>query len=91
MVQNCWEYNKCGKHHRADNEEPEICPTPIAEKYEGINNGMNGGRYCWRIESTLCDTGEGRPIPNWANKMGDCLECAFFKKVREEEGQDFQM
>jgi hypothetical protein len=83
MTQNCWEFNKCGKN--PSSKGGGDCPTEEFVEFDGINRGKNGGRYCWRIPGTLCDRHSGRNIPNWADKMKDCIHCEFFKKVREEE------
>lgn len=92
MPMNCWEFNKCGKNPSSrSSEQGEECPTEKFIEYDGINRGKNGGRYCWRIPGTLCSIHDGRPIPNWADKMKDCVHCEFFKKVRSEEGDEVKI
>jgi len=92
MKQNCWEYNKCGKNpsSRKSHEEEE-CPTEKTVENDGINGGKNGGRYCWRVGGTLCSVHDGKPVPHWAEKMKDCIHCEFFRMVRKEEGEDFEL
>jgi hypothetical protein len=89
MVQNCWEFHNCEKDKSQNGHE--LCPCSLSVEFDGFNRGTNGGRYCWRVNSTLCDPFVGRPVPNWADKMKDCIICEFFNKVRSEEGEDFRM
>jgi hypothetical protein len=89
---NCWDFHKCGREpggKKADSEGE--CPTASCEAFDGINGGRNGGRYCWRVTDTHCTDHDGASLPNWADKMKDCLECDFFNLVREEEGEDLNI
>jgi len=86
LKKNCWEFTGCGKEPGGPNVEHEgECPTASRVSMNGINHGMNGGRYCWRVPSTLCPAHGGSIVPNWADKMKRCLVCDFFNLVREEE------
>ncbi len=92
MTTNCWEFNNCGKNPSSKGaKENGECPTEKFVEFEGTNKGKNGGRYCWRVPGTLCNVHDGKTIPNWADKMKDCIHCEFFKKVRQEEGDQVKI
>ena len=87
IKQNCWEFMKCGREPNGANADKlDVCPASTAVLYNNINNGVNAGRFCWKIAGTLCfDTIKGAS----ALSIVSCLQCPFFKKVDEEEGKDF--
>lgn len=87
MKTNCWEVKKCGRQPGGERcTEMGVCPAATAAKLHGVNNGINGGRACWVIQKTLCgDKIQG----GFAEKLGNCLACDFFQKVRSEEGGGF--
>ena len=78
---------KCGREPNGSNADKlNVCPTTTAKEYNNINNGVNAGRFCWKIVGTLCfDTIKGVSALN----IVSCLQCPFFKKVKEEEGECF--
>lgn len=82
---NCWEFKKCGRQFGgAKANELGVCPANSDATYNGVNNGKNGGRYCWRIAGTLCG---GKRQGTYAMKAKSCTDCDFFKSVvREEQG-----
>jgi hypothetical protein len=85
--QNCWEYMKCGREPNGSRvEQLGVCPASTADTYHGINNGLNGGRFCWKVLGTMCfETIQG----NTPQKLISCIQCAFFKKVKNEEKISF--
>jgi len=86
---NCWEFHKCGKEPGGKNSEAsKNCPASTPGRYDGINNGMYAGRFCWALAGTLCDCG-GQLDGGYATKLMVCLNCDFFKQVNEEEGRFF--
>lgn len=86
---NCWEFKNCGRHAGGPSAaELGVCPAAIDSAYDGTNGGKNGGRYCWWVAGTFCD-GEVQGL--WATKLATCATCDFFKQVRKEEGEGFQM
>jgi hypothetical protein len=89
MGSNCWEVKQCGRQPGGENAEKlGVCPAAALEYYNGINGGKNGGRYCWRITGTLCnDQIQG----TWAQKIDTCLNCAFCRMVRYEEGKSCKL
>lgn len=87
--QNCWEFKQCGREC-GGNKAKEICVCPASEcsvLYDGRHGGHYAGRCCWRIAGTLC---QGEVQGLFAKKIKSCTECDFYKKVKEEEGADFQ-
>ena len=85
---NCWEVMKCGREPNGRNEKLGICPAAVPNEYNGINNGNCGGRICWAFAGTFCG---GEVQGSLAKKIKNCLDCAFFKVVMEEEGKQFIM
>ncbi len=85
--ENCWEYMQCGREPGGKNVAKRgLCPAATSEEYDGVNNGLNGGRFCWKISGTMCfDSIKGSCAP----EITSCLLCPFFKKVKEEEGDSF--
>ncbi len=74
--QNCWEYFNC------DNKEKDFCQVFKGKKYDGLNHGKNGGRFCWAIIGTF--SGNKSCI-----RYDNCFKCPFFSKVEREEERDF--
>ncbi len=82
---NCWESNKCGFEPGGRNvEKLGVCPASVAEEFDGINGGKNGGRYCWSVTGTLCNDEVSGPI---TTKLATCFKCEFLTLVFDEEGQ----
>jgi hypothetical protein len=78
---------ECGREPNGVNADKlKICPATSEKDYNNTNNGVNAGRFCWKIVGTLCfDTIKGISALN----LVSCLQCPFFKKVKEEEGNHF--
>jgi hypothetical protein len=84
MRENCWEFMKCGR------ERPNrlgLCPAVTESNAHTVNRGKNGGRICWAVTGTLC---EGKVQGTYAEKVLICSDCAFRKKVQEEERANFR-
>jgi len=87
MKQNCWEFKKCGREPGGENsKELGICPATTEHKVHNINDGTNGGRACWAVGGTLCG---GETQGTFAAKLGNCLKCDFYSRVRSEEASKF--
>lgn len=85
--QNCWEVKKCGRQLGGENvEKLGVCPASIPGKYDEVNGGQFGGRFCWAISGTFCN---GEAQGSFAKKFKNCIECPFFLEVQEEEGREF--
>jgi hypothetical protein len=83
---NCWEYKKCGREEGGMNTaEFGVCPAAKAVSVHGIHGGKNGGRCCWVVAGTFCDSGiQGI----YAAKLKNCIQCNFYQLVIEEEGRN---
>ena len=76
-------YNKPGMQDVSDRGP---CPAATAKEYDGVNDGQNGGRFCWAISGTLCD---GDVQGTYAKKFLSCLSCHVFTQMQEEEHRHF--
>jgi hypothetical protein len=86
---NCWEFKNCGFGPRGNKiDDLGICPAARSGKLDGVHNGHNRGRVCWVIAGTLCG---GAPQGEFVKKYSTCMNCEFYKMVREEEGANFQI
>lgn len=84
---NCWEFFHCGRQPGGEKvDDMGICPAAVEYNLNGVNQGVNGGRACWAIAGTLC---MGETQGTYAQKLGDCLRCAFYTSVRQELGGSF--
>lgn len=84
---NCWEFKKCGREPRGVKaSELGVCAAATEASVSGCNNGKNGGRACWAIAGTLCG---GTVQGSFAEKLGNCLKCEFYKLVGTDEGLKF--
>lgn len=86
--QNCWEFKKCGRQVGGEKtKELGVCPAADTVSADGVNEGKNGGRVCWAIAGTLCG---GKVQGSYTDKQLSCMSCEFFKKVKNEEADDFE-
>lgn len=87
--QNCWEFKKCGREqHGEKSKEQGVCPAAVEGQGSGHNCGDYRGRMCWAVAGTFC---EGEVTGSYAQKTKTCLTCDFYKKVVEEEKDNFEM
>ncbi|MBI4838618.1 MAG: hypothetical protein HY806_05650 [Nitrospirae bacterium] len=85
---NCWEVMKCGREPRGKRvSKLGICPAATEIRANGINEGKNSGRACWAVAGTFC---RGTVQGTFAQKLGDCGRCKFYKLVIKEEGPEYQ-
>lgn len=81
---NCWEFKKCGREpDGARAKELGTCPASQEARTNTLNSGKMGGRCCWAVSGTLCG---GKVQGSYATKLGNCMQCDFFKLVQTEEG-----
>jgi hypothetical protein len=84
---NCWEVKGCGREPGGSRTaELGVCPASLAREYNGVNGGVNGGRFCWFVTGTFCG---GKVQGTFAQKRTSCLSCEFMQEVRKEEGAEF--
>ena len=87
---NCWEEKgcQCGPDGALARERG-VCPAASATTCDGMNGGINAGRFCWAIDGTLCD---GQVQGTLEEKvLGICQDCSFFRQVKYEEGAHLQL
>ena len=88
MSANCWDFKKCGRQPGGSKAlELGVCAASTDAKADGLNGGHNGGRICWALTGTLCG---GKVQGTFAEKLGNCMECEFYKLVRTEQGKGLQ-
>ena len=86
-ILNCWEVKKCGREPNGiKSKELGVCPAATTNEKNGVNNGINAGRICWRIAGTLCG---GAVQGTFAQKAMNCSKCEFYLNVKSEEGHSF--
>lgn len=73
MRENCWDFRNCTKTD---------CPVRTEDRLDGVHGGSNAGRACWAVPSTHCMGVQGSCL----DKKPHCSVCAFYQKVRREEG-----
>jgi hypothetical protein len=87
--QNCWEFLKCGREPGGEKiDRFGICPATTDISSDGLNRGKNGGRICWAISGTYC---KKKMQGLYARTQLSCRSCIFFKKVKEEGGEHYDM
>jgi hypothetical protein len=80
---NCWEYFGCGREPGgARASELDVCPATIALTLDGAHGGKNGGRACWVVAGTFCDS---LLQGTYARKIDSCKECDFYNLVKSED------
>lgn len=86
---NCWEAKGCGREPGGTRtQQMGTCPAATRTQLEGVHGGRSGGRACWAVVGTLCG---GKVQGTYAQKMATCEDCAFYGRVKDEEGGDFVM
>ena len=86
---NCWEFKRCGRQPQGEKTgDLGVCPAATDDRLDGEHDGVNAGRACWIVAGTFCN---GVVQGSFAQKMDNCIECEFYKKVKEDEGSNFKM
>lgn len=84
---NCWEFMRCGREIGGVHENDlGRCPAFTYTMFHGTNGGFRSGRYCWFVAGTFR---EGPPQCSPPDTIDDCSHCRFFKRVQQEEGDNF--
>jgi hypothetical protein len=85
---NCWEFKKCGREPGGSKvAELGVCPAAQEAMFDGVFGGTNSGRACWVVAGTFC---KGEVQGTFAQKFKNCARCEFFRRVQEEEGENFR-
>lgn len=85
----CWEFMACGRQPGGPMAKTlGVCPVAEADYYDGVNNGNAAGRVCWKMQR---GDGEACDDTQFMTRLRTCMACEFFKCVRREEGDDFDM
>jgi len=80
---NCWEYKKCGRETGGLKvHEFGVCPAITDIFADGINEGEYGGRICWAVAGTFC---ESKIKGTFAKDKFSCINCDFYQLVVAEE------
>ncbi len=86
---NCWEFIKCGREYGGKQvRELGVCPVSIESRLDGTHGGTNGGRACWIVPNSLCN---GTVQGTFVVKFRECMKCGFYRSVKYEEAENFQM
>jgi len=86
---NCWEFKNCGRQPGGPCvHEMGICPATTAKGLDGVHGGTNAGRAWWVVGGKLCN---GQLQGSFAKKYDGCVECDFYKIVKDEESSFFQL
>lgn len=84
---NCWEVKGCGRESGGSQVGSlGVCPAALPDRFDGVNRGERGGRFCWAIAGTFCSR---KVRGTFATKLLNCLDCGFLQQVRDEEGDHF--
>ncbi len=87
-MMNCWDYKMCGFEVGGDHHESQgVCPAAKIKAFDGANNGINGGRFCWNVEGAFCQV---KAKCTKAEKLKMCESCNFYSMVKKEEGATFK-
>ncbi len=75
---NCWEFINCGRE-KGGIMVPYLgeCSAQSEMKYDGLNDGIGGGRACWMITDSNCAMKNNK----------SCYDCKFYKRVVFEEDE----
>jgi len=86
---NCWEIKDCGRGPGCEKvSEMGLCPAATDRTYNGVNGGLNGGRFCWVVAGTFCG---GKVQGTYAQKIDSCMHCEVFSLVRDQEGDQCRL
>lgn len=77
---NCWDVMGCG---RGPENGALPCIAALDRRLDGVHDGVNGGRACWMVAGSLCF--ESVPTGTFAQRMETCIDCRFYRMVKEEE------
>lgn len=80
---NCWQFKKCGREPGGRNvEQSGVCSVAVEIGADGIHSGKNGGRCCWVITNSVC---ESSTHGFCLKKIRGCRKCDFYFLVEKAE------
>ena len=79
-VQNCWDFKQCGNGPQSDNP----CVTSGFTNADGYLGGTNGGRACFFITTTKCQSTEDLYNPKKFVEV--CSKCDFYTEMNDRYG-----
>ena len=86
---NCWEFKDCGRQPGGKHvDDLGVCPVTEEVRLHGTHGGINAGRSCWVVSSTLC---KGEVQGTFGKKYDNCVKCDFYQTVKEEEFPSFKL
>jgi len=78
---NCWEFKTCGREKGGLMAEVYgECPVPTAMRFDGLNEGIGGGRACWMVPKAACTSD-----PGCRSRQKSCCQCDFYRRVVHEQ------
>lgn len=84
QLQNCWEYQRCGREPGgAHVAEFGVCPAATFDAADGFCGGLNGGRGCTYITGTFCG---GYISGTHEVKAKHCDGCDFYHELKAKHG-----
>ena len=86
---NCWEFKDCGRQPGGKHiDNLGVCPVTKEVRLDCTHGGINAGRSCWVVASTLCN---GEVQRTFEHKFIDCVRCDFYNAVKKEEYPNFKL
>ena len=81
---------KCGfGPNGAKAKTHKICPAAKGHSLDGVHGGLHGGRVCWFIDNTFNCGNDTQDY--FSKKFPVCMNCEFYRQVKEEEGDRFEV
>ncbi len=96
-LKNCWDFKNCNYHPNninldistdTNNCEMDKCPATTSGIFNGTNNGLYAGRFCWAVKETKCCK---KGQEDYKKSIINCLDCDFFQLVSKEEDRYFTL
>ena len=79
---------KCGREPGgAKANEPGVCPVAVESRVNGTNSGQKRRPFLLGDSGPLCG---GKVQVTFAAKLGNCMQCDFYKIVIKEEDRGLQ-
>jgi hypothetical protein len=77
---NCWEFHNCGREKGGlMTDRLGECPVSTTMNFDGANDGVAGGRICWKVPKT-----QNRLATSVLCSGSKCQFCEFYRRVQHE-------